>query len=461
MLKFFNTWTRKLEEFKPHKKNEVSFYSCGPTVYNYAHIGNLRTYIFADILKRALTYNKQKVKHVLNVTDVGHLTDDGDAGEDKIEKSARMENKSAQEIAEFYWQAFQKDMQHLNILAPDIWAKASEYIQEQIGVIKQLEKKGFTYQITDGVYFDTSKIKDYGKLAMLDLAGLQEGARVGINKEKKNPTDFALWKSSASNGKREQEWESPWGVGFPGWHTECVAMVLKTFPDGLDIHTGGIDHIPVHHTNEIAQFDALKKKNFVKYWLHGEFLILQDQKMAKSKGNFITLQTLLGKGYDPLSFRYLCLTTHYRSKLNFNLHALDAAQTALKKLRDRFVNLGRLSGKVDADYQHKFTECVNNDLNMPQAIALLWDLLKSDLSDPDKRETLLEFDKVFGFDLKNYVKAKQDVPAEILALAEKRQKERLKQNWKKSDALRKELEQKGWLVEDTADGFELKSKDNS
>lgn len=458
MLKFFNTWTRKKEEFKPHKRDEVTFYTCGPTVYNYAHIGNLRSYIFADLIKRVLLYNNYKVRHVINITDVGHLTDDGDGGEDKIEKSARLANKSAEEIAGFYLQEFKKDFARLNILDPTIWAKATDYIQEQIALIKKLEKKGFTYQIADGIYFDTSKIKNYGKLAKLDLAGLEAGARIGINKEKKNPSDFALWKfsSNSKNGKRQQEWDSPWGIGFPGWHTECVAMALKELGENVDIHSGAIDLVPVHHTNEIAQSQALLNKNFVQFWMHGEFLILQNQRMAKSTGNFITLQTLFDKQYLPLSFRYLCLTTRYRSKLNFNWQALDSAQSGLKKLQEKFLHLGKLSGRVDLDYQQKFLEYINDDLNMPQALALVWDVFKSDLSDPDKRETVLEFDKVLGFDLANYVEAKADVPADVQALVEKRQQERHKQNWKKADALRQEIEEKGWTVEDTTTGYEIK-----
>ncbi|MBI5254539.1 cysteine--tRNA ligase [Candidatus Falkowbacteria bacterium] len=464
-MKFFDTWTRKKEEFKPLDKMAVKIYSCGPTVYNFAHIGNLRTYLFADILKRSLMYCGYKVKHVMNVTDVGHLTDDGDTGEDKMEKAARMENKSAKDIANFYWQAFRDDLAKLNISEPTIWCRASEYIQEQIDLIKKLEEKGYTYKISDGIYFDTSKIKDYGYLARLDIKGLNEGARIATNKEKRNSTDFALWKFSPTIRKRQQEWESPWAppgrgkaFGFPGWHTECVAMALKCLGAPIDIHTGAIDLAPVHHTNEIAQARALLNKKFVQIWMHGEFVIINDKKMAKSEGNFMTLASLIGQGYDPMSYRYLCLTTHYRSKLNFNFEALLAAQAGLNNLREKFLNFGKASGNIISEFQKQFADAIDDDLNMPQAMALVWAVLKAEASDADKRATLLDFDKVLGLNLENYQEQSVEIPDDIKKIADERERVRQKKNWKRSDQLRDELEKLGWIVRDTSVGYELKKK---
>ncbi|OGZ28398.1 MAG: cysteine--tRNA ligase, partial [Candidatus Nealsonbacteria bacterium RIFOXYC1_FULL_40_7] len=318
MIKLYNTLSKKKQVFRPLKDKEVRFYSCGPTVYNYAHIGNLRTYIFNDILKRVLRYNGLKVKHVMNLTDVGHLTSDADTGEDKLEKAAEREQKTAWQIAEFYTESFKKDLKKLNIEEPDIWAKATDHIEEQIKVIKILERKGFTYRIEDGIYFDSSKIKDYGKLEGKKKKNIMAGARVEMAEGKKNPQDFALWKFSPKDKKRQMEWNSPWGIGFPGWHTECVAMSKKHLGVPFDIHTGGIDHIAVHHTNEIAQTEAAFEKDLAMLWLHGEFLDLKKEKMAKSEGNVILLGDIIRKGFDPLSFRYLCLTAHYRSKLTFS-----------------------------------------------------------------------------------------------------------------------------------------------
>ncbi|MBU0613586.1 cysteine--tRNA ligase, partial [Patescibacteria group bacterium] len=291
-LKLFNTLTRKKETFKPLKDSEVSLYTCGPTVYNYAHVGNLRTYVFEDILRRTLEYNKYNVNHVMNITDVGHLVSDADTGEDKMEKSAKEEKRSVMEVSEYYTKAFQNDLAELNIKTPVTWCKATDHIQEQIDLVKKLEENGYAYTIDDGVYFDTAKFKDYGYMARLDIKGQRAGARVEIVEGKKNPTDFALWKFSPKDGtKRQMEWDSPWGVGFPGWAIECSAMSTKYLGQPFDIHTGGIDHIPVHHTNEIAQSEAANNTKMANYWLHGEFLIMKDEKMAKSKGNFITLQT--------------------------------------------------------------------------------------------------------------------------------------------------------------------------
>ncbi len=350
MLKLYNTFSRKKETFKPLKDKRVGLYSCGPTVYSYQHIGNLRSYIFSDILKRVLSYDGYKVKQVMNITDVGHLTSDADEGEDKIEKAARKEGKTAKEISEYYWKVFRQDFKKLNISEPDIWCKATDHIKEQIALIKKLEEKGFTYKTGDGIYFDTSKFKDYGLLSRLKKEGLKAGKRVEM-KDKKNPTDFALWKFSEKPGLRQQEWQSPWAppgvqgkvMGFPGWHTECSAMSMKYLGEysggehcrTIDIHTGGEDHISVHHTNEIAQSEAATGKKFVNFWLHGAFLTFKGEKISKSKGGLYTISDLEEKGFSPLAYRYLCLTAHYSSKLDFSLETLKASQNALEKLYQR------------------------------------------------------------------------------------------------------------------------------
>lgn len=458
MLKLFNTLSRELEDFKPQNSKEVTFYSCGPTVYDFAHIGNLRSYIFADILQRTLIFNGYNVKRVINITDVGHLTGDQDAGEDKVEKTARLESKSAWEIAEFYTKAFKEDLKKLNILEPTIWAKATDHIQEQIILVKELEDKGFTYKISDGIYFDTSKVKDYGKLARLNLAGQEEGARVEVNKEKKNPTDFALWKFSPEGSQRQMEWDSPWGKGFPGWHAECSAMSMKYLGDTFDIHTGGIDHIPVHHTNEIAQSEAATGKPFAKYWLHNEFLVLNNAKMAKSEGNFITLSAIEEKGLEPIVYRFFALSAHYRSKLNFSWDALENASQSWQKFKNKFLDLGEQTGQVDQKYLEDFTKYINEDLATPQAMAIAWDVFKSDLSDANKRATLLKFDEIFGLGLKGLKVEDVEVPEEIKKLVKEREEARKNKKWEKADELRNKLDELGWLIEDEQFGTRIKKK---
>ena len=334
-LLLYNTLTRRKEEFIPLKSNSVGLYTCGPTVYNYAHIGNLRTYIFEDVLKRVLTYNGLDVRHVMNITDVGHLTGDRDMGEDKLEAGARREGKSAWEIAAHYTEAFKRDMKHLNILEPTLWCKATETIPEQIQLIQQLEVKKFTYQTSDGIYFDTARFKNYARLSTQNLDALQEGARVEKNPEKRNLTDFALWKFSPPGVQRQMEWDSPWGVGFPGWHIECSAMAMKFLGDQLDIHCGGIDHIDVHHTNEIAQSEAATGKKFFNFWLHGAFLIVAGgKKMAKSEGNFLTLDnTFIQREISPLAYRYAVFQTHYRKPMEYSEESLQAGRNGLQHLQ--------------------------------------------------------------------------------------------------------------------------------
>jgi len=454
-IKLYNTLTHKKEVFTPLEEKVVSLYNCGPTVYNYAHIGNLRSYIFADVLKRMFEYNGLTVKQVINITDVGHLTSDDDDGEDKLEKSARGTSKTAQEIALFYTDAFLKDIEALNIDTKRIiFPKATEHITEQIALIKKLEEKGFTYKTSDGIYFDTSKLTDYGKLAQLDIEGLKAGARVKITNEKKNITDFALWKFSKPEEQRQQEWESPWGVGFPGWHLECSAMSMKYLGEHFDVHTGGIDHIPVHHSNEIAQSESATGKSFVNYWLHNEFINIDGEKMSKSLGNIITLASIVEKGLSPLAYRYWILTAHYKTLVNFTWDALSGAQVALDKLYNHFLEYGDGVGNINKEYQAKFLDYINDDLNTPKVIALIWELIKDkDISDSDKKTTLLDFDKVLGLGL-DEVKP-EVIPEEILKLVKEREDARAQKDWNRSDELRDAIHKKGFEVNDTDEGFKI------
>jgi len=460
---------RKKEVFVPLKDKEVGMYCCGPTVYQYAHIGNLRTYVFEDILRRVLEFNGFKVKHVMNITDVGHLTSDADTGEDKIEESARKEKKNAWEIAEFYTKAFFEDTQKLNILKPTIVCKATDHIQEMIELILKLEKKGYTYTIDDGIYFDTSKFKEYGKLTGMSFeklsASLKAGARVEYNPQKRNLTDFALWKFSPKDKKRQMEWQSPWGVGFPGWHIECAAMSMKYLGETFDIHCGGIDHIPIHHTNEIAEAEAATGKKFVNYWLHGAFLVLgKGVKMAKSKGNFITLGDLIEEGFDPLSFRYLCLTAHYRSELKFTKESLEFAQNSLNTLRENMRLIKEdLSGteRKNEEYMNKFLSAINDDLDMPKALATLWEVVREKrLSNMEKYELIKEFDKVFGLELLKE-EEKEKLPEEVKNLIIRREALRKIGNFKAADEIREKiLREFGILIEDTKEGIRWKKVRN-
>jgi len=456
MITLYNTLTRKKEAFTT--KDVVGLYTCGPTVYAYAHIGNLRTYVFEDVLKRVLLYNNFIVNHVMNITDVGHLTSDADEGQDKMEKGAAREGKTVWEIAAFYTQAFEDDIHKLNIHDPDIWCRATDHIHEQIEQIKTLEKNGLTYQTEDGIYFDTSKLDDYGKLAQLNLNDLKAGARTEM-RDKKNPTDFALWKFSPKDAKREMEWDSPWGVGFPGWHLECSAMSMKYLGDQFDIHCGGIDHIQVHHTNEIAQAEgATGKKPWVRFWLHGEFLVIDKGKMAKSGENFLTLQTLIDKGYDPLVYRYFCLTAHYRQQLKFSWEALDTAKNSYESIKTKILDLQENPTEGSHDVEHHktaFLNAVNDDLNMPQALAALWDLLKDDAIASKERVATTElFDEVLGLRISTF--GTEEIPAEIIELADTREKARVAKDWASSDKIRDEIRERGYVVEDKKEGYVLR-----
>lgn len=436
-------------------------YTCGPTVYNYAHIGNLRTYIFEDVLKRVLLFNGYKVKHVMNITDVGHLTSDADTGDDKMEKGATREGKTVWQIADFYTKAFNSDFEALRCLQPDVWCKATEHIQEQIGQIKRLEEKGCTYIIDDGVYFDTSKFSRYADFARLDLKNIKAGARVEMVEGKKNPTDFALWKFSPKDKKRQMEWESPWGVGFPGWHIECSAMAMKYIGETMDIHCGGIDHIPVHHTNEIAQAEAATGKTFVRYWLHGEFLVLDQEKMAKSGENFITLQTLRDKGFESLDYRYLCFSAHYRMPLNFSWDGLEGAKNAHRGLRERvkeWMESGAPNYSPIVGVQlEKFHKEINDDLNIPRALAVLWEVCHtSSLSSAEKLAFMEKADTVLGLGL---LESKEEIlDAEIEKLIQERTEARKAKNFSRSDEIRDLLLAKGIILEDTPRGVRWKRK---
>ena len=450
MLKLYNTLTRKKESFNPIKDKEVGMYSCGPTVYWYQTIGNLRTYIFSDVLKRVLVYDGFKVKQVMNITDVGHLTSDADTGEDKMEMEAKKEHKSAQDIASYYLKIFREDFKKLNILEPNIWCKATEHIKEQIALIKKLEEKGFTYKTSDGIYFDTSRFKNYGKLAKLKKEGLQAGKRTEM-REKKNPTDFALWKFSEEPGKRQQEWPSPWGIGFPGWHIECSAMSMKYLGEHFDIHTGGIDHIPVHHSNEIAQSEAATGKKFVNYWIHGAFLTFKGEKVSKSKGGLYTISELQELKFKPLSYRYMCLSSIYRTQMEFSLENLKNAQNSYERLKNILENL-RDDGKTNENYLEKFEDAINNDLDMPKALQVLWEILRDEKA-TGKIQAIKKMDEVFG--LKLLEKEKIEVPKEIQKLVDGREKARKSKDWKKADELREKVKKLGFWINDTAEGPKL------
>lgn len=462
---------RKMEEFVPITPGFAGMYTCGPTVYNYAHIGNLRTYIFEDVLKRMLVHFGYKVRHVMNITDVGHLTGDGDDGEDKLGKMARETGRSAWDIAKFYTDAFFKDYDCLGIIRPDVICPATQHIKDMIGLIQRLEAGGHTYIAGGNVYFSIDTFPEYGKLANLDLCALQSGARIDIDSNKRNPKDFVLWFTNSKFGKQEMMWDSPWGFGYPGWHIECSAMSMKYLGEQFDIHCGGIDAIPVHHTNEIAQSEAATGKIWVKYWLHGEFLLSGSKgKMSKSSGEFLTLPLLVSKGYDPLDYRFFCLGAHYRSQLQFTYQAMDSARSARKTLNEKVANLKKAAGSAalpaaDATTSRwlaDFDENISNDMNMPKAMADLWGLLKDDReSDLAKLAGVLYMDQVLGLQL-DKVKSLEDddteVPPEALELLNLRMEAKKAKDWAQADLARTKLEELGFIVKDTPQGTKLLKK---
>ncbi|MFH1405048.1 MAG: cysteine--tRNA ligase [Patescibacteria group bacterium] len=454
----YNTLTKQKELFTPVKKGHVSIYACGPTVYWYAHVGNMRTNIFVDVLKRTLSYNGLDVTLIMNITDVGHLTDDADDGEDKMIVAMKREGKTAYDIAEFYEKEFYKDLERLNILQAQKYPKATGHIPEQIAMVQELEKNGYTYVTGDGVYFDSSKLKDYGKLSGQKIEDKKAGARVAMG-DKKNASDFALWKFSPKESKREMEWESPWGTGFPGWAIECSAMSQKYLGVPFDIHTGGVDHIPVHHENELAQTQGAENKLQANVWIHGDFLTVDNGKMSKSLGNLYTVDQLIEKGYDPLVFRYFTFSAHYRTKLNFTFEALDSAQNALNRLYST-INRWPKPGKKGAEkYEDRFLQAVNNDLDLPNAVAVIWEMVHDkEVKQEEKSTSINKFDKILGLDLDKHIGIETNIPKEIIDLAKQRDVARNEKNFKLSDDLRAQIEDKGFMVEDTQEGFEVYKK---
>jgi cysteinyl-tRNA synthetase len=461
-LRFYNTLGGQKEEFSPIDKKEVRMYTCGPTVYNYAHIGNLRAYVFADILRKTLEYSGYRVHQIMNITDIGHLSSDQDSGEDKMTKGLVREGKALtlknmRWLAEKYTGKFKEDLEKLNIALPSGMYFASDYIADDIALIKKLEEKDYTYKISDGIYFNISKDKNYGELRGGKIKIENTESRLEKNLEKRNPEDFALWKFSKDIG-----FPSPWGNGFPGWHLECSAMSMKILGEQFDLHTGGVDHIPVHHTNEIAQSEcATGKRPFVRYWLHNEFVDIAGAKMAKSDDNFFKLNTLEEKNINPLAYRFWLLMANYRTKINFNWEALEGAEIALKRLYGLYLGLvpptagrGDTIGKVSTKYQEKFKEYIGDDLDTPRALTLLWDLMKDEkISNADKKATVLDFDKVLslGFaDLKEEI-----IPAEVKKIAEEREEARKNKNFKKSDELRSKINSLGYEVKDSSTGYKI------
>ncbi|MFT5208370.1 MAG: cysteinyl-tRNA synthetase [Flavobacterium sp.] len=452
-LHLFDTYERKIRKFEPLVPGKVGLYCCGPTVYDYAHIGNLRTYIFEDILVRTLKFNAYDVNYVMNITDVGHLASDADSGEDKMELGSKRSGMTAWQMADHYTDAFQLDLRRLNIVEPDTWCRATDHIKEQIAFIQDLEDKGYTYRTSDGMYFNSQKLNNYGFLARLDIKGLIAGARV--ENERRHVTDFALWKFSPKHEQRQMEWESPWGIGFPGWHIECSAMSAKYLGDLFDIHCGGEDHIPIHHTNEIAQTEASKGTRLANYWMHGYFLQLDNSKMSKSSGDFLRLQVIVDKDIDPLIYRYFCLTAHYRTQMSFSWESLEASGVALQRLYQASYDWGE-PGKVLPEYLGRFTAYVNDDLNMPRALAVIWEMVRSDEVAADKKASLLAFDEILGLDIATWKPEVVEIPVEVLTLAEARQQARNDKKWALSDEIRDQITAKGYLVEDTREGPKVK-----
>ncbi|MBI4142339.1 cysteine--tRNA ligase [Candidatus Uhrbacteria bacterium] len=489
MLQLWNSLTKTVEPFRPLKGRTVRLYTCGPTVYDFAHIGNLRSYLFEDVLKRVLLANGYRVRHVMNITDVGHLTQDSDDGEDKMERAAATANKSARQLAAFYTRAFLKDLKRLNIQLPDVMPRATQYISEQIALVRRLERRGYAYTTSDGVYFDTAKFPAYGRafthspsspltlrgetdtVPPPNVRGGQEGlldhSRITVNLEKRSPHDFALWKITPPGVKRQMEWDAPWGRGFPGWHIECSAMGRDLLGQPFDIHCGGIDHISIHHTNEIAQSEAAYGTPLAHVWMHGAFLTVNGGRMGKSEGNLVTMDEVIRRGLEPLAYRYLCLGAHYRSSLNFTWESLSGAQSALKKLREYCRTLPKCrmqnaeckmpdvwSGDGAAIID-RLRAAFNDDLDTPKALAVLWESFKLQAASfkPDELSAIISYaDQVLGLELTRYLGKRVRIPREILALAEQREAARRAKDWARADVLRAQVGALGWTIEDTSAG---------
>lgn len=461
-IKLYNTLTKTKEDFVPLDKNAVRIYSCGPTVYSYAHIGNFRTYIFMDNLRRMLEYNGYKLKHVMNITDVGHLESDADEGEDKMEKAAKKENKSPYEIAAFYTKAFFEDMEKLNIERPEIIAKATEHIDDMLEFAKKIVENGYGYETSTAIYFDVSKLDKYPVLSNRNVDEQIAGARVDVDPEKRNPYDFAIWIKAPAN--HIMKWESPWGLSYPGWHLECSAMGRKYLGEEFDIHTGGVDHIPTHHENEIAQSKGAFGKIPAKVWMHVEFLQVDGGKMSKSLGNVYTISQLQEKGIEPLAYKLFCYTAHYRTKLNFTFEGASSSQKALNRLKESYIKHKNGNEEISDEqinaYKAKFLDAINDDLNMPLAMSIVWEIARNEKKSTKLSNLLDEFDKVLGLDLSNsekYIKEQEniEVPEEVLELVEERKKAREEKNWSLSDELRDKIKDKGYIVKDTKEGMTI------
>ena len=450
---FYNTLTRKKEKFEPIKDNTVKIYTCGPTVYKDATIGNMRTFIFMDNLRRVLKYNGYKLKHVMNITDVGHLVSDGDEGEDKMVKSAKEEGKTPKEIAEYYTKLFFKDLELLNVDMPEIICKATDYINDMLEFVKKLLTNGYAYETSTAIYFDVSKLDEYGILSGIDLRKQKAGARVDVDEEKKNPYDFALWIKAPEN--HIMKWDSPWGPSYPGWHIECSTMSQKHLGEQFDIHTGGVDLIPTHHENEIAQSKGCTGKIPAKFWMHGEFLLINGGKMSKSLGNVYLLKDIIEKGYEPLVYKYFCYTAHYRNKLNFTWEAIDASNKSLMKLRESYkkhlAGDENIEDDIILNYKNRFLKAINDDLNMPLAMGIVWEVAKNEKKSKKIAELLLDFDKVLGLKIDK----KEDIPEEVLKLLDERNIARKEKDWKKSDGLRDKIQEYGYRIEDTKDATNI------
>ena len=455
-MKIYNSLTRKKEELKVENK-AVKMYTCGPTVYYFPHIGNMRAYLFMDLLRKSLKFCGYEVDGVMNITDVGHLVSDSDEGEDKMEIAAKRENKNPYDIANFYTNCFMKDLARLNIQLPEHIAKATQHINEMIDFIKKLEEKGFTYIIDDGVYFDVQKFKGYGQLSGKDLS-ISGESRIDENEQKHHPFDFALWKFVPQN--HIMKWDSPWGVGCPGWHIECSAMGEKYLGNKIDIHTGGIDHKPIHHENEIAQNDAKEGKQVVKNWMHVEFLQVDGGKMSKSLGNLYTLDDLIEKGFSPLDFRYMNLLTHYRKALNFTFESLKSSAAALKSLKNTILEHKNSNNKTNQevlnDYYNQFLAAISDDLNVPLAVGVVWKMVKNEQKSVDIYNLAKKFDEVLSLNLGKEEKNFEAIPQEILSLAKMRLEARKNKDFSKSDEIRNLIQSKGFLVVDTKNGFDIK-----
>ncbi len=458
-IKLYNTLTKQTEELKPIEGNLVKIYTCGPTVYSYAHIGNFRAYLFMDLLRRTLKYNGYELKHVMNITDVGHLESDADEGEDKMLKAAKKENKNPYEIAAFYTNAFMKDVERLNINKPEYIIKATDYIQEMIEFVQELLNNGYAYETSKGIYFDITKLDKYPVLSNRKLDEQIAGARVEVDEEKKNPYDFAVWIKAPEN--HLMKWDSPWGLSYPGWHIECSTMGRKYLGEEFDIHTGGVDHIPTHHENEIAQSKGATGKIPAKIWMHVEFLQVDGGKMGKSLGNTYTLDNLQEKGIEPLAYKLFCFSSNYTKKLNFTWEGAKAAQTSLERLREGLQKHKNgteiIEKEVLSNYEEKFLQEINDNLNVTSAMSVVWDIIRNEKKSKDFYQLICKFDEVLGLNLANVSKEKLelDLPKEVEKLVKQRKLAREQKNWAESDRLRDEIQKLGYCIKDSKTGMEL------